>query len=452
MKTSATRRARLALHRFRRTRSPQVNIVLGFLFYTVVGWMLLCLPIFQSVYVPVLDNLFTAASAISTTGLTTVSIADNYNLAGQMIVTGLFQIGGIGYMTLTTYYLLLTSRTMTRWHRNLMGATFTMPKNIEVRDFIRSAIVYTVVMEVVGAVAFVAGFMRTGMEFGRAVWYGIFHSISAFCTAGFGLNNDSFEQYADDVFLNAIVAVLAIAGSLGFIVITDLYLRLSGRERHLSFTTKIVVVGFTVLVAAGTGLIYFTEPIVRGGDGHALLKSFFAAMSAITTVGFNSVPTGAMRAPVLLVVILLMYIGASPSGTAGGMKITTLTAMIAVLKSHLRGSKQITFLGRRIPTERLYVATSTFILYTSLIFLFSIILSYTETGALYEHVLFETASALGTVGLSSGLTGVLTTAGKVILIAVMFIGRVGVLTFGFALLARKQREGMDEPLDDDLAV
>ncbi len=246
--------------------------------------------------------------------------------------------------------------------------------------------------------------------------------------------------------------MLSIAGSLGFIVITDLYYCLSGREEHLSFTSKIIVYGFVILLTLGTLLIYLTEPLVREEGGNALLRSFFASMTAMTTVGFNTISTGDMRMPVLLVVIFLMYVGASPSGTAGGIKITTFTAMLAVLRSRLTGSKSITFLGRAIPWERLYVATSAFILYTSLIFLFSILLSYTETGADYESILFETASALGTVGLSMGLTGSLTAAGKGLLILIMFIGRVGVLTFGFALLEREQRSGIPDPREDDLAV
>lgn len=173
-------------------------------------------------------------------------------------------------------------------------------------------------------------------------------------------------------------------------------------------------------------------------------------MSAMTTVGFNTVPIGDFSLPILLLLTFLMYIGASPSGTAGGMKITTLTAMLAILKSRLLGQKKITFLNRLIPFERIYVATSTFMLYTSLIFLFSFLLSYTENFS-FDKILFEAASALGTVGLSTGITGDLSSLGKILIIMIMFIGRVGVLTFGFALLKQKHNY-LNKIKEDDLAV
>ena len=440
-----------AYQRFRVSSSPQFNLVWGFFLYTIVGWGLLSLPIFHKAAVPLLDNLFTSASAISTTGLVTVGIADVYNLPGQVLIMLLFQIGGIGYMSLTTYYLLFTSKRITHWHNKVMGAAFTMPGSIKMTDFIKSVIYFTIVMETLGAICLGLAFASAGMATGEAIWYGVFHSVSAFCTAGFGLFSDSFEGYQNNVFVNVVISVLAISGSLGFIVITDLWYRLSGRSKSLSFTSKIIIYGFVLLLSVSTVLIYFTEPLVHQNGSSPIMKSFFQAMTAMTTVGFNTISTGAVSIPILLLVLFLMYIGASPSGTAGGMKITTLTALIAILKSRIFGEKKINFLNRTIPFERLYVATSTFILYTSLIFLFTFLLSFSEKEAPFEHILFETASALGTVGLSAGITGSLSTVGKVLLVVVMFIGRVGVLTFGFALLARKKPDSKDV-LEEDLAV
>jgi trk system potassium uptake protein TrkH len=435
--------------KFQISKSPQMNLVWGFFLYTLVGFGLLCIPLFHRTSVGFLDNLFISASAISTTGLVTVSVYDSYNFFGQLIVMGLFQIGGIGYMTLTTYYLLFTTKNITHWHNKIIGAEFTLPKTIKIKDFIKSVIVFTVVMEVLGTICFFIAFKQEGMETIKAIWFSIFHSVSAFCTAGFGLFNDSFEGYSDNGFLNTIISVLAIAGSLGFIVITDLWYRLKRKSKSLSFTTKIVTYGFVLLLFIGTTLVYFTEPSVQNSNSR-MAESFFQAMTAMTTVGFNTIPTGGLSLPILLFVTFLMYIGASPSGTAGGMKITTLTAMISVLKSRLAGQKRISFLGRIIPFERLYVATSTFILYTSVIFLFSFLLSFTENFD-FEKILFEVASALGTVGLSTGITGELSSIGKILIIVLMFVGRVGVLTFGFALLERKNKVS-NEPVEDDLAV
>ena len=435
--------------KFQISKSPQMNLVWGFFLYTIIGFGLLSLPIFHKNSVGLIDNLFISTSAISTTGLVTVSVYDSYTFFGQLIVMILFQIGGIGYMTLTTYYLLFTTSRITHWHNRVIGTAFTLPKTIHIKDFIKSVVVFTVIMETLGAICFYIAFRQAEMESTKAIWFSVFHSISAFCTAGFGLFNDSFEGYSDSTFINTIISVLAIAGSMGFIVITDLWYRLTNRSKSISFTTKIITYGFVVLLFMGTLLVYFAEPIVQDSDAK-LAKSFFQAMTAMTTVGFNTISTGSLSLPILIFVIFLMYIGASPSGTAGGMKITTLTAMISVLKSRLLGQKRITFLNRTIPFERLYVATSTFILYTSIIFLFTFLLTFSEEFE-FQRILFEVASALGTVGLSTGITGDLSDIGKILVILLMFIGRVGVLTFGFALLERKT-EVSDEVIEDDLAV
>ncbi len=435
--------------KFKVSKSPQMNLVWGFFVYTLIGFGLLSIPLFHKTNIGILDSLFISTSAISTTGLVTISVFDSYNFFGQLIIMLLFQIGGIGYMTLTTYYLLFTTNRITHWHSKLIGAEFTLPQTIKIRDFIKSVIVFTIVMETLGAIAFYIAFTQTDMENAQAIWFSIFHSVSAFCTAGFGLFNDSFVGYQDNTLINTIISVLAIAGSLGFIVITDLWYRVTGKSKSVSFTTKIIVYGFLVLLSFGTLLMYTTSPLINQGS-HTLMTSFFQTMTAMTTVGFNTISTGELTLPLLLLVIFLMYIGASPSGTAGGMKITTLTAMLSVLKSRLFGQKRITFLHRAIPFERLYVATSTFMLYTSLIFLFSFLLSYSEDFQ-FDQILFEVASSLGTVGLSTGITGDLSSIGKLLIIILMFVGRVGVLTFGFALLERRQKTS-EKIAEDDLAV
>lgn len=437
-------------HRFQLQKSPQFNLVWGFLLYSVIGWLLLSIPLFHHTDVSWLDNLFISTSAVSTTGLVTVSVFDSYNFFGQFIVMLLFQVGGIGYMTLTTYYLLFTTQTITSWHKKIIGTEFTMPESIRVQDFIRSVIVFTIVMEILGTIGFFIAFSGTGMGGWESLWFSIFHSISAFCTAGFSLFSDGFEGFQDDTFVNSVISILAIAGSLGFILITDLWYRVSGRSAQLTFTSKIVLYGFVLLLTGGTALFYFTEPLVHIGEDSSLMTSFFLSMTSMTTVGFNSIPTGNLSLPLLLLVIFLMYVGASPSGTAGGMKITTLTAIVSILKSRLFGQTSVTFLDRKIPFERLYVATSTFTLYTSLIFLFTFLLSYTESCS-FEDILFEVASALGTVGLSTGITGDLSSTGKIFIVILMFIGRVGVLTFGFALLAKKRRQD-PSIAEEDLAV
>ena len=448
---SRRKAARVKYRRFRVRNSPQRNLVYGFLLYTFLGALFLSMPFLQKQPTGLLDNLFIATSAISTTGLVTVSIFDSYTWFGQFIIMILIQIGGIGYLTFTTYYLLTTTKTMSHWHERMLKTAFVMPTEIKIQDFLKSVILFTFVMEVLGAIAFFIAFKLEGIETGFAVWSSIFHSISAFCTAGFGLYNDSFMSFHDNVFINIIISVLAITGSLGFIVVTDLWYKFSGQSKKLTFTTKIILYGFLILLGAGTLLVYGYEPEVQGMGGlDKWLASFFQAMTATTTVGFNTIDTGALTLPILLFVIFLMYIGASPSGTAGGMKITTLTAVVSLVKSRLRSEEKITFLGRTIPAERIYVATATFIFYVSLISIATFLLTFSEEAS-FQNILFEAASALGTVGLSAGITGNLTIFGKIVIILLMFVGRLGVITFGLALLARKLNRNA-ALVEDDIAV
>ncbi|WP_268223676.1 TrkH family potassium uptake protein [Sinomicrobium oceani] len=436
--------------RFRLSLSPQQNLLYGFVSYTLAGWLLLCLPFFQKQAVSALDNLFIATSAISTTGLVTVSVFDTYNGFGQFVVMLLFQIGSIGYMTFTSFILLSRTGNLTHWHQRILNTEFAMPRDFQIRDFLRSVIIFTIGIETIGALCLYIAFTRAGVEHNFAVWSSIYHSVSAFCTAGFGLYNDSFEQFAGNTAVNTILSVLAICGSLGFIVVTDIWNRLTGKTRKITYTSRIIFTVLTVLLAGGTFMIYFFEPSVSTLESSRLTTSFFQAMTALTTVGFNTVPIGGFTLPVLLVVILLMYVGASPSGTGGGLKSTTLTALIAIMWSRIRNNNRVVFFGKKIPLERLYVATSVFILYATVIFVATLVLAFTEHFSL-EQILFEITSAIGTVGLSTGITGDLSPWGKAVVIFVMFIGRLGVLTFGLAVMARRKL-WKTRATQDDLAV
>lgn len=436
--------------KFQLSLSPQQNILFGFLSYTFLGWLILCLPFLQKQSVSVLDNLFMATSAISTTGLVTVSLFDSYTIAGQMVIMLLIQIGGIGYMTFTSFILLSRKNPLTHWHQKVLNTEFALPKGFEIKDFLKSVIIFTIIIETIGALAFYIAFTNAGVEHNFAIWSSVFHSVSTFCTAGFGLYNDSFEQFADNTGLNVIISFLAICGSLGFIVVTDIWNRITKKTKAITFTTKIIFGMLLFLLAVGTLITYFFEPSVQNLADNKFMISFFQSMSALTTVGFNTIPIGSLTLSVILVIIFLMYIGASPSGTGGGMKSTTLTALIAIMWSRIRNSNQVTFFGNSIPAERLYVATSVFMLYAAVIFLSTFLLSLTENFDLRD-LIFETTSAIGTVGLSTGITGSLSSLGKIIIIFIMFVGRLGVLTFGLAILARKNQSNQFTK-EEDIAL
>ena len=436
--------------------SPQQNLLYGFIVYIVLGAILLSLPVLQKQSATLLDHIFISTSAVSTTGLVTISIFDTYTFWGQFIILVLIQIGGIGYLTFTTFVILSTTHKITNWHKKVISTEFTLPKDIKIRDFLKSVVIFTLSMELLGAILFFIAFKNDGTETLDAIWSSVFHSISAFCTAGFSLFNNSFADYADNGFINFIISLLAIAGSLGFIVITDLGLRIKERDHKLSFTTKTIFIGFLVLLSLGTGFFYFFEPtIAESSDGSRFLAAFFQGMTSMTTVGFNTVNVGAFSQAMLLVCIFLMYVGASPSGTAGGIKITTLTTVLAVLRSRLKGRKKTTFLNNHIPEKRVSIATSAFIFYTAIIALGTFAITLTNSFD-FEAILFEVASALGTVGLSMGITAELNTFGKLVIILLMFIGRLGVVTFGLAVWSKSMNEDEEEELEDcteeDIAV
>ncbi len=437
-------------NRFLLTLSPQRNLVYGFFIYNLIGAILLCMPFSRKGDLSVIDMLFASTSAISTTGLLTLSMADDFTLFGQMVIMLLFQIGGIGYMTFTTYVLINTSKRASQWRERILSAAFAIPDTLKLKPFLKSVIIYTILFEILGTILFFIGFSDENWGFWERLWISLFHSISAFCTAGFSLFNSGFTEYVDDGWINFTISFLAIAGSLGFIVFTDFWLKLTTKKHQLSFTSKLILSGFFILLSAGTVTMYFAEPsIVALEGGTRFYASFFQSMSAMTTVGFNTMDFGSFVLPITMVTILLMYIGASPSGTSGGLKITTFVATIAYLRSKLKNSVDVMFLNRHIPDERVSVAVSTFIFYFMLSFLGILLLTFTEAISL-EQISFEVLSALGTVGLSMGITSDLTMMGKIVIIVLMFIGRLGVLTFGLAI-SRTYIES-DNVVDADIAV
>ncbi len=436
-------------NKFLLSLSPQRNLVYGFTVYNTIGFLLLCLPWFHNGDNRWIDNLFASTSAISTTGLLTVGTTEYFTVPGQLILMVLFQIGGIGYMTFTTYVLLGSTHRTSNWRKKILGAAFALPDSLNLKDFIKAAVVFTVMMEVLGAILYFIAFSGEGWGFWETLYQSIFHSISAFCTAGFSLFDGSFENYVGNGFVNFITSMLAIGGSLGFIVFTDLWLTFRDKKHALSLTTKIIFIGFAVLLTFGTVSLYFGEPTIVALDGATrFYAAFFQSMTAMTTVGFNTVPIGGLALPMLFTIIFLMYVGASPSGTSGGLKITTLTTVIAYLRSKLKSCDGILLFGRRIPQKRVDIALTTFVFYITIIFFGLLLLVYSEDHP-FNEIMFETLSALGTVGLSTGITGDLSFFGKCVIIVLMFIGRLGVITFGLALSQASENEDLE---DADIAV
>lgn len=414
---------------------PTRLVTLGYLTYMAVGWALLCLPAAQRANdVGSLDNLFTVTSAISTTGLTTVSMADRYTLFGQIVIALLIQLGGIGYMTVGSFIVLARGRPLSEVRSEIGQTVFSLPESFRIDKFILSVVKFTLLIEAVGAVALYAAFCHAGLQ--RPVWSAVFHSISSFCTAGFGLYNDSFVSHAGDVWINVIIAALSYLGAIGFIVCVDFSRMLRGKVTHMTLTSRIILTATLWLTVCGTALFFVIEPSIRQlPPDQRLLAAFFQCMAAMTTVGFNTVPIGSLCKASILLLTVLMVIGASPSGTGGGLKVTTFSAVVGLMKSALRGSNAVTFWRQTVPTHRVWLACASLGFYLAALTTGVFLLTLTEN-APFDAVLFETASALGTVGLSMGITASLTALGKFIVILVMFCGRVGPLTLGVALFRR----------------
>ncbi|MDD5064534.1 MAG: potassium transporter TrkG [Phycisphaerae bacterium] len=433
---------------------PVRHVVLGYLAYILIGWALLCLPFMQrsGSIAHCLDHLFISTSAVSTTGLVTVSISGTYNLLGQIIVLVLIQLGGIGYMTFGSFIFLARSKPLSKIRMDVANAVFTLPESFKVYKFIKSVITFTALIETTGAVLLYIILKNKGVD--NALWSAIFHSVSSFCTAGFSLYDNSFENFSADFSLNIVIAALSYLGAVGFIVFVDVWRKLQGKIERVTLTTKIILWATFYISIIGTFIFFITEPSIRllPADKR-LLASFFQTMTAMTTVGFNTIPVGAISRASLLLLTTLMVIGASPSGTGGGLKSTTFSALWGLVKSTLKGQKEVSFWGRIVPEYRVRLACATLCFYVTFLLIGTYFLSLCDDALDFEKLLFEAASALGTVGLSTGITSSVTTISKVILISLMYAGRLGPLTFGLSMFVGqhgKTPSGQKQP--DDLVI
>ena len=467
-----------ALARIRRFH-PVKLLLVGYLSYVLVGWAMLSMPFFHGPeHVRAIDNLFIATSAMSTTGLATVTVPTAYGFWGEFVILCLIQAGGIGYMTFGSFVVLAGRRRMSHFREDITRTAFALPDGFRPAAFVRNVVLFTLLVELVGAALLFWAFREAGVAERAAAggmgaswtgeahvaWQAIFHSVSAFCTAGFSLFPDSLEAYPHHFWINAIVSVLSLSGAIGFIVMSDLAGNLAGRRRRLTLTTKIILTVTFLVILGGAALLFLGDPALAAMPGEErILVAWFQSMTAATTVGFDTYPISSFGMPSVLVLYVLMVIGASPSGTGGGLKSTSVSAIAATLRCTLRGRESVALFGRTIPPARLQMAFSALAFYALTLLLGGFLLLVTETrplavealgGAIhpFEDLLFECASALGTVGLSRGVTGDLTDLGKLVVTGMMFIGRLGPLTFGLALFAGGDEAMPEAVVEEDLAI
>ncbi len=427
--------------------SPERIPLLGFLALIAAGTFLLMLPVAsKSVPISFVDALFTATSASCVTGLTVVDTGSFFSPFGQAVILVLIQIGGLGIMTLSTLFLLMAGRRIGLAGRTVIQDTFTHSGERNPARIVREVLAFTLVMEGCGTALLFVGFLPAAHGATDALWQALFHSVSAFCNAGFSLFTDSLVRFRGSWLVNLTVCALIVAGGLGFLVVAEIRTHASARRRtwrRLSLHSKIVITSTGLLIAIGTLVILFMERSNTLAALSAPQRVMAALFQSITTrtAGFNTLPVGAMASETLFVMIILMFIGASPGSCGGGIKTTTFATICLLGAARLRGRDHPQAFYRKISGSSVAKAISVAMLSLAVIVTGTLLLTMSELGgisrldsrgAIFE-LLFETVSAFGTVGLSMGATGSLSAVGKLLITSVMFIGRLGPLVLAVAV-------------------
>lgn len=433
---------------------PAQALVLYYAAAILVGSMLLATPLAANGEpLSYLDALFTATSAQCVTGLIVVDTGTRLSLFGQGVVLLLIQIGGLGIMTFSVYlfiYLRGAIGTRGRW---LINETLVHTPISSWSQLIRDIIVITLIIEAAGA-ALLSFALIPELGFWPGLYSAVFHSVSAFCNAGFSLFPDSFVGFRDNTLLNATVIVLIVLGGIGFLVIRELLQigintgRKQPKNMRMSLHTKIVLITTAFLIIYGTLAIVwleFDDALAGMPAAEGFWTALFQSVTA-RTAGFNTVEMGTLRVPTLFLIIFLMFVGASPGSAGGGVKTTSLALFFAIFHSRLKGSPHTNVFRRTIPAEAMTKALALVILAVIMIglALFGLLIVQSpdlahEKPREFLNYVFEAFSAFGTVGLSLGATSELNGPGKVIIILLMFAGRVGLLIMAFAIAGRTRR-------------
>jgi trk system potassium uptake protein TrkH len=435
-----------------RQLAPGQIFILSFAGLILAGAFLLWFPFSSSgESLDFIDALFTSTSAVCVTGLTVLDIGKDLSFAGQIITLFLFQIGGLGIITFSVFLFGIMGRGISFKEREIVQTAFLhTPK----RDFImilKAVLVSTLAVESIGVLVL---FIRFSQEFpsGTAFYYALYHAVSAFNNCGYSLFSDNLIRYQGDWIVNLAVMSLIVLGGLGFVVHHEVYSRFRGRQKHLSVHSKIVIYTTAILILSGALLFYFFERnhVIRDMPLHAqVLVSFFQSVTP-RTAGFNTVDIGSLTNATILVTIILMFIGASPGSTGGGIKTTSATLLILLIWNRWKGYEEVNGFNRTIPKEQITKTISIIFAAAMSVFLITSILLLAggadlpplKSRHLFVEYLFETVSAFGTVGLSMGITPNMNDLQKLAIIIMMFAGRVGPLTLAFSLALRQARKGI----------
>ncbi|ERM19816.1 TrkH family potassium uptake protein [Brevibacillus laterosporus] len=425
--------------------SPPKVLVLGFALIIAIGAILLTLPIATNdgQGLSLINAVFTSTSATCVTGLVVTDTGTTFTLFGQLVILALIQVGGLGFMTLATFFALLMGKKISLQQRLLLQESLNQ---ISIEGVVRLAkmlLIFTGLIELTGGVLLTLRF-AFDMPFAKALYYGMFHSISNFNNAGFDLMGEfsSLTKYVSDPIVNITVCLLIILGGIGFIVMAEVY---GYRDtKRLSLHTKVVLTTTAILIILGTLAIFileFTNP--KTLQPLSPVGKFFGALyQSVTarTAGSNTISIGDMHQSSLFFMIVLMFIGASPGSTGGGIKTTTFATLLGAVWAQIKGREDVIFYRQRILPHMIYKSLTVTMTALFIVIIVSMILTITEPGKDFLMILFESVSAFATVGLSMGLTPDLSDIGKIVISLTMFAGRVGPLTIAFALAQRNRKE------------
>ncbi|MDR7071734.1 TrkH family potassium uptake protein [Fictibacillus barbaricus] len=430
--------------------TPPKMFVLGFAIIILLGSFLLSLPIAtqNGEGLNWLNALFTATSATCVTGLVVVDTETTFSLFGQIVILSLIQVGGLGFMTFATFLALLVRRKISFRQRLLLQESLNSSSTQGIVKLARTILFFTLVAEGIGSLLLAIRF-SFDMPIKKAVYFGIFHAVSNFNNAGFDImgNFKSFTGYVEDPAVTLVVCILIILGGIGFIVVSDVYENRSFNK--LTLHTKVVLSTTAILLAAGTVLVFILEfnnpktlqPLSIGGK---ILASFFQSVTP-RTAGSNTLNIPDLTISTLFLTIILMFIGASPGSTGGGIKTTTFATLLGAAWAQITGKRDVEFFRFRIIPTMIYKSLTITLIAMLLVIVVTMFLSITEKTNNFLMIFFETVSAFGTVGLSMGLTPELTSFGKIIIALTMFIGRLGPLTVAIALAEQNEKENYRRP-------
>jgi len=427
---------------FRLKLQPTQVVLLSFAGWILLGALVLMLPVSANPgrAVSFIDALFMSTSATCVTGLASISLIDDLSVFGQMVLLVLLQVGGLGIMTLSSSLAVIMGKNLQMREQVIMHDVLDTSSSEELLDLVVNVIRYTFAIEFVGAILLTIGFYQEGFEIGQSLYYGFFHSISAFCNAGFALWNNNLEDFKFTPLIHFTIAFLIIVGGIGFSVmkdVTDMF-KTKRKLRSLTLHTKIVLVTNTLLLFGGTFYLFFGEFLHAFQDYSMWGKFQVAFFQSVTTrtAGFNTINLVALQPHCIYLMLLFMFIGASPGSTGGGVKTSTFAILLYSVKATLQGRQEVEMFERTIPAQTVVKSIAIFIICIIVVSVGVLVLVRVEPDKSFLSLLFEVVSGFGTVGLSLGITPFLSSMGKFCIIAMMYLGRVGPLTLILAVGSR----------------